>query len=654
MKGLENFKNLTRLSFTGGDVQDYSPLKELHKLSNLSLGKFNSMNLDCIKELTQLEYLSIYDSPIIDISDLSNLKSVRNLAVLKTQVKDISVMNQMPSLGYVRFEGNQIEELPTLQNSNQIYYLSLNQNKIKSVEGLKGLDALIRLSIMDNQIETLAPLRGLTGLQELIAMRNKIQTMEGINEMTGLQELSLTNNELTEVMPVTNLTALKKFSVAVNHISNITPFRDIPDTVNWDAGSQFLNLPKQRIGKGDSLTVINSVIDEENILVTNITPRSEGIFYESTNTITWNGLDGEGSVYYVFRGSNQSHLFSGFVYAPYEVVEKRMLTFDSDSVAPQALVSGGKAIEPETVAKNGYTFQGWTWEENGIEKVWVFATTVMPDYDVLLQEKWSLNKYQLAYDGNGADENSLLPSSQTFTVEEVATVVEPTRLTKKGYHFLEWNSKADGTGENYATGEPISEASDIMLYAQWEANTYTIQFELNGGDSEIPGAQILNMGEYIEKPATPTRAGFEFQGWKGMENGKELMWNFNQGTVSDEDMILTAVWKKENSAPINPVTSVTPSIPVTPVLPVSPNTPVASVLPNDQITTGDNGKSMVQYASKLSVEVEPKTKVKTNIKDAVNQSILPPTGESSNSPITMIGGILAMGGLAYLIIRRRF
>ncbi|AQY51418.1 hypothetical protein UE46_10335 [Listeria weihenstephanensis] len=647
MKGLENFKNLTRLLFFGEEIQDYSALNNLHQLTSLSLGHFNDIKLDFIKEMPLLKSLVIYDSPIKDISALSSLKNVTHLQVTRAQVKDISVINQMPSLGSAWFDGNQIEEIPTSLNSDQMHNLSLNQNKIKSVEGLKGLDALITLSITDNEVETLAPLRGLTGLQELTAMRNKITTMEGINEMTGLQELSLTENELTEVVPVTNLTALKKLSVAANHISNITPFKDIPSTVNWDASSQYLTLPKQRIGKGDSLTAINSVIDLGNLLVTDIIPRSEGIFDESTNTITWNGLDGEGSVYYVFRGG-QRDVFSGYVYAPYEVVEKRMLTFASDSKNIQALVPGDKAVEPVEVTKNGYTFQGWTWEENGIEKLWDFATTVMPDYDVLLQEKWGLNKYQLAYNGNGEDENSLLPSNQTFTVEEEAIVVEPTRLAKKGHHFLGWNTKADGTGKSYAAGESVSEASDIILYTQWEANTYTIQFELNGGDSKIPIAQLLNIGEYIEEPATPTRAGYEFQGWQSNVDGKEIIWNFNTDTVLAQDMTLTAVWEKGNSDPVNPVT---PSIPIAPVLPNYPSIPEIPVFSNNEDGTSDGEKSIVKHASKLPVEA--KRAVKTSIQDTVNQSCLPQTGETSNLPMTMVGGILAMSGLVYLFIRRR-
>ncbi|EUJ24011.1 leucine-rich repeat domain-containing protein [Listeria cornellensis] len=353
MKGLENFKNLTRLSFFGGEVQDYSPLNDLHQLTSLTLGHFNGMKLDFIKEMPLLKNLVIYDSPLTDISALASLKSLTHLAVNRAQVKDISVINQMPSLGFVGFDGNQIEEIPTLQNSDQMHNLSLNQNKIKSVEGLKGLDALITLSITDNQVETLAPLRGLTGLQELIAMRNKIQTMEGINEMTGLQELNLVRNELMEVMPVTNLKALKELYADGNHISNITPWKEMSDAVDWGATGQTFDIPIQKIGIGESLIIPNIMVDREGGIISYIEAFDKGIFNPDLNQMTWDNLQGEGSVDYFFR--DNSTKYAGVVTVPYEVVARKALTFnqttDEESIPSQAILFGDKATEPAEPTK---------------------------------------------------------------------------------------------------------------------------------------------------------------------------------------------------------------------------------------------------------------------------------------------------------------
>lgn len=655
MKGLENFKNLTRLSFFGEEVQDYSALNNLHQLTSLSLGHFNGMNLDFVKEMPLLKSLVIYDSPITDISALSSLKNVTHLQVTRAQVKDISVINQMPSLGSAWFDGNQIEEIPTSLNSDQMHNLSLNQNKIKSVEGLKGLDALITLSITDNEVETLAPLRGLIGLQELTAMRNKITTMEGINEMTGLQELNLVRNELMEVLPVTNLTALKKLYVDVNHISNITPWKEMSDAVDWSATRQEFGVPRQKIGIGGPLIIPNTMVDRAGKIISYVGSSNGGMFSPDLTQVTWQNLEGVGRVTYYFR--DNSDTYSGVVTVPYEVVAKRTLKFNQatgeELIPSQAILFGDKAIEPTAPTKTGYTFEGWMWDDNGTEKNWDFTTTVMPDQDVTLQATWSANTYQLTYDGNGADSDSIIPSSQSFTVEALVQVVEPTTLVKKGYHFMGWNTEADGTGEDYSVGQTISETKDMTLYVQWESNEYTIQFALNGGDSEIPTAQVLRVGECIAEPAMPTRAGYTFQGWQGSVDGKEIMWDFHQDTVPDQDMTLTAVWKQEDSVPVdpvNPITPVTPNIPITPALPTFPNTPVMPVHPNNP--TENTGELTVQHERKQSVE--PKTTSQTNVYGGVKQSGLPQTGEPASAPIMIVGGMLVMTGLAHLTSRRRF
>ncbi|EUJ29558.1 InlB B-repeat-containing protein [Listeria cornellensis] len=125
----------------------------------------------------------------------------------------------------------------------------------------------------------------------------------------------------------------------------------------------------------------------------------------------------------------------------------------------------------------------------------------------------------------------------------------------------------------------------MNFYAQWAADSYTIQFTLNGGDSEIPVAQVLRVGEYVTEPAVRKRAGYLFQGWQGSVDGEEIMWDFNQDTVSDQDMTLTAVWKQANSIPVDPVN---------PVTPVTPSIPVTPALPNHQHTVENKGYQTVQ------------------------------------------------------------
>ena len=64
-------------------------------------------------------------------------------------------------------------------------------------------------------------------------------------------------------------------------------------------------------------------------------------------------------------------------------------------------------------------------------------------------------------------------------------------FARTGWHFTGWNTKADGTGDAYAAGATYTftaahNLETVKLYAQWEANTYTVSFNCNGGEACAP------------------------------------------------------------------------------------------------------------------------------------------------------------------------
>ena len=65
--------------------------------------------------------------------------------------------------------------------------------------------------------------------------------------------------------------------------------------------------------------------------------------------------------------------------------------------------------------------------------------------------------------GNGT------PANQTKHYGQLLTLTTETP-TRGGYTFIGWNTKADGTGTNYAPGASYTAEADVTLYAQWVAN----------------------------------------------------------------------------------------------------------------------------------------------------------------------------------------
>ncbi|WP_135550001.1 hemoblobin-interacting domain-containing protein [Paenibacillus cymbidii] len=90
------------------------------------------------------------------------------------------------------------------------------------------------------------------------------------------------------------------------------------------------------------------------------------------------------------------------------------------------------------------------------------------------------------YDGNGNTGGSVPEDSNDYTAGASATVLDNSgNLTKTGYTFAGWNTKADGTGTDYAAAATVSVGSaDTVLYAKWTASS-------GGGDNgEFVGVSL--------------------------------------------------------------------------------------------------------------------------------------------------------------------
>ena len=82
----------------------------------------------------------------------------------------------------------------------------------------------------------------------------------------------------------------------------------------------------------------------------------------------------------------------------------------------------------------------------------------------------------IRYDPNGGEGDAFKKVGDPGTT---ATTAEAGVFLRKGHTFAGWNTKADGTGVAYQTGENIqypAEGDTLTLYAQWEANTYKTEF----------------------------------------------------------------------------------------------------------------------------------------------------------------------------------
>jgi uncharacterized repeat protein (TIGR02543 family) len=134
--------------------------------------------------------------------------------------------------------------------------------------------------------------------------------------------------------------------------------------------------------------------------------------------------------------------------------------------------------------------------------------------------------------------------------------------TRTGYTFKGWYTKKEGGEQlynskgNYVSGTYWKDVEGIdggvwqynknlTVYAQWEANKYTLTLQANGG---IPDVQTLTLiydtnSHYGIETSTPKRPGHEFLGWYISADGGIKIYNSNglctnEGTYWKDDIYI--------------------------------------------------------------------------------------------------------------------
>ena len=151
-------------------------------------------------------------------------------------------------------------------------------------------------------------------------------------------------------------------------------------------------------------------------------------------------------------------------------------------------------------------------------------------------------KYVLSYDLNGVTGNI---DSEIYTKGQKLNVTSET-LTREYFEFNGWNTKPDGTGENYSSGSEIELKSNTTLYAHWVPWSHTISYNANGGTG-APENQTKIAGQQLYLSSTkPTRVGYKFVKWTTEANGNgDSYLAGSEYTIEKKDEIVTlyAQWE---------------------------------------------------------------------------------------------------------------
>ncbi|OXS53798.1 hypothetical protein B1A99_28255 [Cohnella sp. CIP 111063] len=202
---------------------------------------------------------------------------------------------------------------------------------------------------------------------------------------------------------------------------------------------------------------------------------------------------------------------------------------------------------PGGLVKTGHTFAGWNTAADGSGTNYAPAASLtIGPAGVILYARWTIDSYAVAYDGNGSTSGSA-PAGNSYNYGSIVTVQGNSgSLARTGHTFAGWNTAADGSGTNYAPGASLTiGTSNVTLYAQWTANSYTVSFESNGGTPV--NDQTIVYGQTVASPNVPTRTGYTFAGWHS-DSSLQTPYSF-AAPIGAANMTLYAKWTI-NSYPV--------------------------------------------------------------------------------------------------------
>ncbi|MCL2601073.1 MAG: InlB B-repeat-containing protein, partial [Treponema sp.] len=166
---------------------------------------------------------------------------------------------------------------------------------------------------------------------------------------------------------------------------------------------------------------------------------------------------------------------------------------------------------------------------------------------------WHRPNFTVTFMLNGG--TGTAPGGESRLKGETIQVPVPGGLSRDGYRFVGWNTRADGAGQLHLAGSQLVVTGFKALHATWqpvstdgqgdivEPNNVAILLAPNGGDPlmNIPLASVP-AGTVITLPAAGfTRPGYDFVGWR-TAGGTAVHSGNSPFTVPASDVTLQAEW----------------------------------------------------------------------------------------------------------------
>ena len=196
-----------------------------------------------------------------------------------------------------------------------------------------------------------------------------------------------------------------------------------------------------------------------------------------------------------------------------------------------------------TLARSGYTLTGWNTQANGLGTHYDLSGSYNLSADVTLYAEWTADSsYAITYNGNNNTGGSS-PSNTTGN-GSVTLATNSANLVRTGYTLTGWNTNAGGTGTHYDLGSSYNLTTNVTLYAEWTAITYTITYDGNNNSSGASPSTTVGYGSVslASSQASLVRTGYNFTGWNTQADGLGTHYDTSASYNLLADVTLYAEW----------------------------------------------------------------------------------------------------------------
>ncbi|MBV7392544.1 InlB B-repeat-containing protein, partial [Enterococcus sp. ALS3] len=279
---------------------------------------------------------------------------------------------------------------------------------------------------------------------------------------------------------------------------------------------------------------------------TSITPTSDEVYYAIWDlkvkdiTLTYDGNGNTGGT------------------PPASVTEKRYTEGKIDSSNQGSTLTKSVVVSGELTT---YVFAGWNTKADGTGTDYYSGSLFNFPQDTTLYAKWvpikSTSLARIIYLGNGQTSGDFIryddTSASSYTIKGAGN------MAKSEHIFTGWNTKADGTGTSYNSGESIttSDHTSLVLYAQWEkaASGINVIYNGNGNTSgSLPDSFNGPKGSNVTLASSADvtalglkKTGYMFAGWSKNIAGTGTQYVAGQSYTFNENTILYAIWAEDGN-----------------------------------------------------------------------------------------------------------